>query len=272
MAATHTALSGILDCGLPYAALGDGDRDLVIFDAVRVSNRPLQGLHLQGARDAYEDYLDHRRIHIIERRPEMPIDYDVTDMVADYEKGVPELVGLPVDLLGIGGGGLMALRYAARNPGHVRTLTLLSTAHRMSDEGRERTSRWIAWAEDLRWRRVHAAFMRSMFPSPLAGAVFGGIAFLAPEAVGTTDYPWDFIIGHRAVMEAECAADALEVRAPTLIITGERDLFFPPELAEETASMIAGSKLSIYPREGHGLVKSRKKALREEILSFVEEG
>ncbi len=272
MAASHTALSGILDCGLPYASLGDGDRDLVIFDAVRISNRPLEGLRLQGARDAYEDYLDHRRIHIIERRPEMPIDYDVTDMVADYERGVPELARLPVDLLGIGGGGLMALRYAARNPGHVRTLTLLSSAHRMSDEGRARTGRWVSWAEELRWRRIHAGFMSSMFTNPLAGALFGGIAFLAPDAVGTTDYPWDFIVGHRAVMDADCASDALEVQAPTLIITGALDLFFTPTLAEETSTMISGSRLSIYPREGHGLVKSRKKALREEILAFIEAG
>ncbi len=269
--AQHLAESGTLASGLPYATLGEAENDLVIFDTVRVNNRPLEGLRLQGARDAYEEYLEHRRIHIIERRNSMPIDYDVDDMVRDYEKAVPQLVEGSFDLMGVAGGGLMAIRFAARNPELLRSLTLISSALRVSEEGRTLLGQWSEWAEELQWRRIHRSLMQSMFANPLAGLFFGTIAFLAPETLGTTDYPWDFIVANRALQEADCSADAASLSVPTLITTGAKDPFFPPELAEQTAAAIPEARLSVYPRESHGLMKSRKAALRREILSFLEE-
>jgi len=271
----HSAESGVLASGLSYATLGDPDNggasgQMVIFDSVRVSNAPLEGIRLQGARDAYDDYLSHRQIHIIERRREMPIDYDLDDMVGDYEASVPELAAEPFDLLGISGGGLLALRYAARNPEQVRSLTLLSSGHRLSEPGRKLVRQWADWAEELQWRQIHRSTMQHMFANSLAGALFGGIAFLAPETLGTPEYPWDYVVGQRAIAEGDCSADAEAVRAPTLVITGARDLLFPPEVVEETASRIPRGSASVYPGEAHGLLKSRKRELRDQILSFIE--
>jgi pimeloyl-ACP methyl ester carboxylesterase len=259
----------MLACGLPYATLGEAERELVVFDTVRINNQALEGLRLQGARDAYEDYLDSVRIHIVERRPEMPIDYNITDMVADYEVGVEELTDGPVDLLGIAGGGLTALRYAARNPEKVRRLVLLSSGHRMSEEGRRLVARWAEAAERLEWRRVNSSFMRSMFANPAAGWFFGGIAYLAPETVGVSDYPWDFIVANRAVAEADCGEDAERVRAPTLALSGAGDRFFPPESVEETARLIPDGEAVIYPKEGHGLFKAQKESIRSRVLTFL---
>jgi pimeloyl-ACP methyl ester carboxylesterase len=146
---------------------------------------------------------------------------------------------------------------------------LISSAAQMSEQGRALLMQWTEWAEELKWRRIHRSLMQSMFANPLAGAVFGSIAFLAPETVGTTDYPWDFIVGNRAVAEANCTADTASISAPTLIATGEKDLFFPPELAEQTAGAIPEARLVVFPGEGHGLIKSRKAALRREIVSFM---
>ena len=263
------AESGMLACGLPYATLGEAERELVVFDTVRISNQALEGLRLQGARDAYEEYLGRLRIHVIERRPEMPIDYNITDMVADYETAVGELTEAPFDLLGIAAGGLMALRYAARNPEKVRRLLLLSSGYRMSETGRRLLEEWSEAAERLQWRRVNSSFMKSMFANPLAGWFFAGIAYLVPETLGVSDYPWDFIVGNRAVAAADCREDAGRIQAPTLALTGAHDRFFTPDVVRETAELTANGEAVVYPKEGHGLFKAQKESVRTQIFRFL---
>lgn len=58
-----------------------------------------------------------------------------------------------------------------------------------------------------------------------------------------------------ATIEAEDAFDVGErlgeIRAPTLVVGGGRDRFYPPELFEETAERIPNARLVLYENRGH---------------------
>ena len=43
----------MLDCGLPFAKIGDGGTPLVVFDGFRVEHRAADGLVLQGMINSY---------------------------------------------------------------------------------------------------------------------------------------------------------------------------------------------------------------------------
>jgi pimeloyl-ACP methyl ester carboxylesterase len=62
-----------------------------------------------------------------------------------------------------------------------------------------------------------------------------------------------------------------EIRVPTLIIQGEKDLLLPVHLAQEVHKNIIGSKLIIVRNAGHTLNLEHVDEVCKEINKFLEE-
>ena len=58
------------------------------------------------------------------------------------------------------------------------------------------------------------------------------------------------------------------IAAPTLLVAGDRDRFYTPELFRETAERIPGARLRLYPGKGHAGVMTHRPAIRE-IVAFL---
>jgi pimeloyl-ACP methyl ester carboxylesterase len=76
-------------------------------------------------------------------------------------------------------------------------------------------------------------------------------------------------------VESELTFDSTEVlssiRAPVLLLGGDRDRIFPREVVEETAALIPDCTLVWYPGKGHvGTASSRR--VTGDVLSFVRGG
>jgi pimeloyl-ACP methyl ester carboxylesterase len=189
-----------------------------------------------------------------------------------------------VDLLGIGAGGLFALGVAARlgdgrehdeGPPAARDLkvshlAVVSGAHRMSEAAREVSPAWIADAEKLRWRSVHAAMVRRSY-SGVQAAFYASLAWLFPDLLGTTDYPWDFVITLREAAGADLTDRLESIAAPTLILGGERDGIFSAVDMEEAAGRIPEAGLELIPGAGHAVFKSRRREVEARVTRFLEE-
>jgi pimeloyl-ACP methyl ester carboxylesterase len=65
-------------------------------------------------------------------------------------------------------------------------------------------------------------------------------------------------------------ASTLDRAAPTLIVAGDRDRNYTPELFWETADRIPGARLRLYPGKGHASIATlRYRPAVREILGFL---
>jgi pimeloyl-ACP methyl ester carboxylesterase len=88
--------------------------------------------------------------------------------------------------------------------------------------------------------------VREFAPLPVAVA-----ASLIGPLVMRKDEAWDDLA---VTIEAEDDFDLAQldgIRSPTLVVCGRDDIFYPPELFEETARLIPGSELVMLEGKGH---------------------
>lgn len=181
--------------------------------------------------------------------------YQTEQHMADVLAVVRRLDIAPVHLVGLSMGGFVGLRIAARQPGLLRSLTLLNTSA--------------------------AAHARSKFPSQLLLAAVGrvvgvslppvrsgieaelyGQAFRRDQARAAEREVWR---QRRVRVDRSCLVKTLlgimmrpdvrdelgAVTVPTLVIAGGADASLPPPFSQEIHSLIPGSRLVELPGVGH---------------------
>ena len=171
----------------------------------------------------------------------------------------------PVDVVGISTGGSLGQQLAAEHPELVRRLVLMSTGCRLGVHAARTQRTMIEIARRGNARRLMAAFGWDIVPpwygrSLAAAALYAGGLRLYPRAVDVGDL--------LATLVAELAFDLRDlppISAPTLIINGGKDRFYERAIVDETAALIPGSRLVVYPERGHVTVVSDKRAVRETI-------
>jgi pimeloyl-ACP methyl ester carboxylesterase len=145
----------------------------------------------------------------------------MADIAADYAVALGPAFGEPVDVLGISTGGSVAQQFALDHPRLLRRLVLAGAAHRLGPVAREAQRRSAEFAESGDYRRSLARMGKN----------------------------WD-TLDMIATIRAEDAFDVAgrlgEVRAPTLLIAGDRDLNFGMGLFERTAALIPDCRFVVY--------------------------
>jgi pimeloyl-ACP methyl ester carboxylesterase len=244
---------------LPFAAIGAGRPVAVLAGLAPVTGvdsdrlvRPLLG----GMRIL----ADTRQVLLFNRRPDLPAGMTMAQLAAEHAAGLREQLGEPVDLVGLSTGGSIAQQLAADHPDVVRRLALISCACRLGGLGRS------AQAEVARLIRAGdrrgaagaatAALMPGRWGRPIVRRLGSALANrLIPTDQDAADLA--------TTIEAEDRFDLAAlppIEAPTLIIAGGRDRFYPQAVFQETAELIPGSQLRIFARRGHMGVLSDKQA------------
>lgn len=83
--------------------------------------------------------------------------------------------------------------------------------------------------------------------------------------------PSDMIVTIRAEDAFDLRERLGEILAPTLVIGGGRDRFYPPELFRETAQGIPNGRLVLYKDRGHGGTFADRRFGRD-VVGFLNEG
>jgi pimeloyl-ACP methyl ester carboxylesterase len=193
-----------------------------------------------------EPLAPHRRVHVIDlprlRRPSGPCDF------ASWLGRWLHAAGLErADVAGHSLGGLVAAELAAAEPERVRRLVLVGPAGIPCGRGLARRALPLAGTlYDIR-RSLPMVVPGAVRAGP--GAVARGIAF-----VSTRD------------LRDELSA----VRAPTLLVWGERDRLVPPSLAEEWQRLLPGSRLERLPC-GHVPMLEAPRELAACMLAFLDD-
>jgi pimeloyl-ACP methyl ester carboxylesterase len=251
---------------LPHVRLGAGP-PLVVLTGLELENKPPTGAALRFLRFGYRGYARHFTVYHVTRRPHLPRTYTTRDMAADQAQWIREQVGR-AHLLGLSTGGEVAQFVAADHPDIVTRLVISDSGCRLGHDAKEL----------LRAVRAHAAEGRAatghLELSAHIDLGVGGKALLrlfGKRLVREPGDPADYI----TTIDADLSHDSCEVlphiTAPTLVIGGTEDFFYPEAILKETAARIPNATLLLYDGVGHPVAKSKPRRYERDVISFLRE-
>jgi len=268
--------AGYFRSGLPYNRFGQGARNIVIFQGLEFENKPLGGLMLPLFSDMYTFlFLDEiYTTTIVTRKPGLPHGYTMSDMSDDYARMIKEEFGGAVDVIGVSTGGSIAQHFAADHAELIRKLIIHSSAYKLSDSARREALRVGHLASQRQWRQAYSTFIRPMFlqrrgirhfARPLIWLVslMGGKIFGAPEN------PSDLVITVEAEDKHDFKDRLAQIKAPTLVVAGDKDPFYTEALFRETAEGIPNARLILYEGMGHPAAGEQ---FQRDVGMFLKEG
>ena len=259
---------GMLDGGLPYLAVGQGPPLVVLSGfsgehanptgAARwFSLRPLLPLSRQFT------------VYLVNRRPGLLPGTTMRDLADHYAHALERTFTGPVAVAGISTGGSIAQQLAIDHPHLVGRLVVVAAACRLAPAGRRMQRDLARYTLTGRPRRAWAATGPELAATTAGGRIYGLLLWLFGAKLAPAD-PADMLI----VIDAEDGFDAApqlhRVTAPTLVVAGDRDRNYTPELFRETADRIPGARLRLYRGKGHASIATlRYRPAVREILGFL---
>ncbi|MCP3798769.1 alpha/beta hydrolase [Allokutzneria sp. A3M-2-11 16] len=256
---------GVLPGGLPYFTAGEG-RPLVYLPGFNPShhNPPPTGRKVL-ARTVRPFVAAGRKVYFVNRKPGMPLGSTMSDVASDHAKALHEYFREPVDVIGHSTGGSIALQLIVDHPEVVRRGVVASTAYALGPVAK---GAQLEMARRLAQGRpgyhlLVPGMVKHRVPQVVLGGVLWAIGLVMPKPKDPSDM--------MAMMTAEDGFDVYDrlpgVTTPTLVICGERDYFWTPEMFAETAARMPGGTLVMYPKTGHGVVTKRE--YYRDVLDFL---
>ena len=194
------------------------------------------------------------------------------DQHASDVKGLLEREGLSqVSLIGLSYGSFVAQHFAVNHPELVKRLILISTvAHKNP----------YFEAIELGWERALQAggynlLLDIMLPSVLSEEYFTNplipIELMKESRKELNQNATALLKLMQATKEREDYRDELRaIKAPTLIIQGEKDLLLPVHMAKEVHRNIKGSDFIIIPNAGHTLNLEHIPEVSAYVAEFIK--
>ena len=254
----------------PYVRFGSGPENLVILPGLTLDNKPPNRIAAWTYRLGFGRFARDYTVYLINRRRGMPPGYTTRDMAADCARVVENELGAS-HLMGFSTGGDVAQYVAIKHPAAVRSLILVVSACRLSEEGRQTCERWQALARKGRWQELRADMASVNATSETSKRlartfmrVFGGLVLRAPSD------PGDFLTTLQADLDHDTTDRLNGISAPTLVIGGTEDPFFSEGTIRETAEKIPDATLRLYEGVGHGIPKERKRPYEADALAFLD--
>ena len=221
-------------------------------------------------------------------RPSDPTAYRIDDYVADLEELRGHLGLDQMLLLGHSHGGIVAQAYAARYPVRVSALVLASTLARFADEqeaamqaGMEKRSGqpWYADAMAALEQEQAGDFSTDeemtelVFRElPLYFAHFGAAEAGYLDTLRTEELNADTLrLFNKEIFNTfDLRQELPNIKAKTLVITGEEDFITGPLCTDEICASIRGANRAIVGDAGHMVFVEQPQAFHDEVLDFVE--
>ena len=162
-------------------------------------------------------------------------------------------------LVGLSMGGRIARNVALRYPERLHSLTLVSSTPGFDALSAEGVKRFINER-------------RSATPQSLRRLIGSRPNYAAYEEL-LDSVSRIHEASYKKTLEASVAQDRAapieEIRVPTLVIAGEEDSVYPPELAREMARRIPGAELVMFDRTGHLANLEEPDRFNRTVLEFL---
>jgi pimeloyl-ACP methyl ester carboxylesterase len=259
---------GVLDGGLPYLAVGQGP-PLVVFSAFTAEHANPTGAARRFYLQPLRPLARHFTVYLVNRKPGLESSSTVKDLAGHYAHALERAFTGPINVVGISTGGSIAQQFAIDHPQLVGRLVLVASACRLGPAGRRMQRDLARFTRAGRPRRAWAATGLGLATTAVGGRLSAALLWLFGPTMSPED-PSDML----ATIDAEDAFDVSgqlhRIGAPTLVVAGDRDCYYTPELFWETAARIPEARLRLYPGKGHASIATLTyKPAVCEILGFL---
>jgi pimeloyl-ACP methyl ester carboxylesterase len=260
--------TGYSQNGLPYVRIGNSSRKLVVFGGLDFEHRPPSGLNLRMTSSNFKHLARDFTVYIVSRKPGLPEGYSLRDMSNDYAVMIKEEIGAPVDVMGLSTGGAIAQYFAVDHPEFIRRLVLALTGYRLTEQGAELQRRMGELARQRKWRAAYSTMMTAIYPRGFKKYLFKCLMWLV-GGMGAPKDPSDGLVEIEAEDKHDFWRRLPDIKAPTLVIGGDEDYFYP---IAETAERIPNARLVLYEGFGHNVMFSKSRQFSEDVWTFLTEG
>ena len=264
-----SAKNGTLQLGsttMDYIRFGRGQRILVMLPGLGDGLRSMKGTALPMA-CMYRLFAGDFTVYAFSRKNELLQGYTTRDMARDQGEAMERLGIEKADIFGVSMGGMIAQHLAIDFPEKVNKLILTVTASRPNPILTESIDEWLSCAKrgdhtalmDSNLRRIYSEdyYRRNKWMMPIMGRL------TKPKT-----YDRFFVQGEACLTHD--AWDSLHlIKAPTLVIGGEKDLSLGGDASREIAAKIPGAELLMYGQWGHGLYEEAKD-FNQVVLEFLK--
>ncbi len=175
------------------------------------------------------------------------------DVMADDAARVLDDCGFDsAHVIGHSMGGVIAQLLALRHPERVDSLVLTATACHHHMWRRELLAEWASIALERGMREVSRRSMRWLVGPRSFRRYWPALGIVGPLALNVPAHT--FAAQARAILDADDSLRErlVEVRVPTLIVSGSQDILTPTADGEELAHRIPGAELVIISGAAHG--------------------
>lgn len=241
----HRSVSGVMPGGLHYTRRGNGP-PLVFLRTLSSSEKNPRGLAATIERWTLRAAIRTHTVYAVGRPPRLRSGLTMAVLADQYAGAIAGTFETPVPVMGFSTSAGIALQLTLDHPQLVSRLVIVCGAFRLSGKGRamqrryaerlahrDRTARVEMVVSTARYAVAHLAVSAATALTPLPKEPLGLMAMLEAE-----DH---FNLGDRLG----------EVSAPTLVVAGGRDPFYPPSLTRATAAGVQHGKFTLYARRRH---------------------
>ena len=241
------AEAGYFEDGLPYAKIGNKPKILLNIEGLSFEQEPPSGFMFSQFKKSNKLLLDDYTVYQVGRKPNMPDNYLMDKMAEDYANMIRREFNDPIDVMGISTGGQIAHYLAADHPDTVRKLVIISAAYRLSETGVDIEKRAAEWFQKGKYGKSLAVIMEMIHPKGFKGRIYRFLGKLIGKVIiGKPPYPNDFLVEIQADREMNFRDRLGEIKAPTLILSGDQDISYTKDDVSITAEGIPNSELKLY--------------------------
>ena len=253
------------DTTMDYIRFGAGKRSLVMLPGLGDGLRSVKGTALPMA-VLYRAFAKDFTVYAFSRKNVLPEGCTTRDMARDLAQAMERLDIGSADIFGVSMGGMIAQHLAIDYPQKVNRLVLTVTSARPNPTLAESIGEWVSCAR----RGDHTAFMDSNVRRIYSEEYYRRNKWLVP-IMGKLTKPksYDrFFIQAQACLTHDAYDRLHQIKAPTLVIGGEKDNALGGEPSGEIAAKIPKATLRMYEQWGHGLYEEAKD-FNQTVLDFL---
>lgn len=198
--------------------------------------------------------------------------YTIADLADDAAAALRELGAQKTNVIGISLGGFVSLQFALRHPDLLDKLVLVSTSaggQTHVQPAPEMLAMLTSSRENVEVgelsRRTYSSITAPGFAESHPEEIEHVVEIARYRPVSGASYSRQL----QAALTHDAAQRLAEIKAPTLVIHGDKDPLVPPANGEYLAQHIPGAKLIMYHNVGHIPIIECPEQFNRDVLAFL---